>query len=99
MSGQYDWVLTRIFLAHYGLQNYLNANPLNEAQNANWPGGFATDSISNYAHPMVVTELAGRALQGQYVYPIQATATMRMMTPPKPQFFADQDCLPPLSSP
>ena len=90
-----DWVLTRIFLAHYGLQNYLASNPLNEAQaNSNWPGGFQTDSLNNYAHPAVMNEFVTRALRGEYVYPIQATHAMRMMTPPKPQFFATQNCPP-----
>jgi len=89
-----DWVLTRIFLAHYGLQSYLNSNPLNEAQQADWPAGFNTSNLSAYAHPLVAGEFATRAARGEYVYPIQATYSMRMMTPPKPQFFQTQDCPP-----
>lgn len=90
-----DWVLTRIFLAHYGLQNYLASNPLNEAQGrSNWPAGYNPDSLNNYAHPSVVGEFVARATRGEYVYPIQATYAMRMMTPPKPQFFATQNCPP-----
>jgi len=90
-----DWVLTRVFLAHYGLQSYLASNPLNEAQSrTNWPGNFQTDSLSNYAHPAVVGEFVTRASRGEYVYPIQATYAMRMMTPPKPEFFNTQNCPP-----
>ncbi|HVE85162.1 MAG TPA: TadE family protein [Myxococcales bacterium] len=89
-----DWVMTRIFLAHYGLQTYLNSNPLNEAQTASWPGGFQTSNLSQYAHPTVAAEFSSRASAGEYVYPIQATYSMRMMTPAKPQFFQTQNCPP-----
>lgn len=89
-----DWVLTRIFLAHYGLQSYLASNPLEETHRANWPGNFQTADLSRYARPEVVSEYVARAARGEYVYPIQTSYTMRMMTPPKPQFFQTQNCPP-----
>jgi TadE-like protein len=89
-----DWVMTRIFLAHYGLQTYLASNPLEETQRANWPGGFQTSNLSSYAHPAVAAEFVSRAQRGEYVYPIQSTYSMRMMTPPKPAFWRTQNCDP-----
>lgn len=89
-----DWVMTRIFLAHYGLQSYLASNPLSETQRANWPTGFQTSNLSTYAHPAVAAEFVSRASRGEYVYPIQSTYSMRMMTPPKPAFWQTQDCYP-----
>jgi hypothetical protein len=89
-----DWVLTRMFLAHYGLQAYMASNPLQETQRANWPGNFQTADLSQYARPEVVAEYVARTARGEYVYPIQSTYSMRMMTPPKPQFFRTQNCPP-----
>jgi hypothetical protein len=83
-----------MFLAQYGLQAYLDANPLVETQRANWPGGFQTSSMSAYARPEVVAEYAQRAAQGQYIYPIQSSYSMRMMTPPRATFFNPQNCPP-----
>lgn len=89
-----DWVMTRIFLAHYGLQSYLAQNPLNETQRASWPTGFQTDNLNNYAHPAVAGEFLARTQRGEYVYPIQSTYSMRMMTPLKPDFWKTQNCFP-----
>lgn len=86
-----DWVITRMMLAHYGLQAYISTNPLVLTEtNANWqPGG----NLSGYAHPAVVAEFVNRAVgQNETVFPIQATYTMRMMTPMKQRFLNPQIC-------
>ncbi|HYV48966.1 MAG TPA: TadE family protein [Myxococcaceae bacterium] len=89
-----DWVMTRIFLAHYGLQSYLASNPLSETKRANWPQGFQISDLSTYSSATVAAEFVSRAQRGQYVYPIQSTYSMRMMTPPKPAFWQRQNCDP-----
>jgi len=89
-----DWVMTRMFLAHYGLQSYLASNPLSETKTANWPTGFQTSDLSSYSSLAVQQEFLTRARRGEYVYPIQSTYSMRMMTPPKPAFWQTQNCYP-----
>jgi hypothetical protein len=86
-----DWVITRMLLAHYGIQSYVNANPLVLAEaNANWSG---SGNLSVYAHPAVVTEYINRTTsQNENVFPIQATYSMRMMTPMKQTFLNPRDC-------
>jgi hypothetical protein len=89
-----DWVMTRMFLAHYGLQSYLASNPLAETQKARWPTGFQTADLNSFAAAGVAQEFVDRTGRGEYVYPIQSTYSMRMMTPPKPAFWRKQHCDP-----
>lgn len=72
-----NWVIGRALLAHYNLQAYSDQNPLLISQKANWtgPGSSIAGEIQ--------TELGARMLANEYVFPIVATYTMRMMTPLK----------------
>lgn len=91
-----NWVMSKMFLAHYGLQSFTTANPYFVVQkNANWSQKL--DSFSSYSWPggAVDTRMLGWAGQKQYVFPIMLSATMRMMTPPRAAFFPPnhpQDC-------
>lgn len=73
-----DWVMSRMFLAHYGLMPYVNANPIMPAQKATWgadgPGSAPFDSAVGH-------ELRLRVMSRQYVAPIVTSFRMRMMTP------------------
>jgi hypothetical protein len=86
-----DWVMGRMFLAHYGLRDYDAVNPLMPAHDAKWrrettlldegwPGGRLGDSMSRWAS------------SGQYLVPIRVSSSMRMMTPPRKANFAAQGC-------
>jgi hypothetical protein len=39
-------------------------------------------------------ELQARVGRAEYVFPLQATYVMRMMTPPRQRFFSTQNCPP-----
>lgn len=86
-----DWVITRMLLAHYAMQDYAGViNPLNPAQIAAWPDSMGysapTGDLASYAHTaqsMVAGQFQSNATSGKYLFPIHATASMRMMTPVK----------------
>jgi len=84
-----DWVMTRIVLAQWGVMDYTAQNPMMQTQQANWTssGAFSPDTA-------VKNEMAARYAMKQYVFPIQATSTMRMMTPAKANYWVTQDCIP-----
>jgi hypothetical protein len=85
-----DWVMSRMFLAHFGLQDYDFTNPLMPAEKrAGWtrPNGppIRLDA-------QIRSEFVSRIGNKQYVFPIQASSTMRMMTPARAEFFQQQNC-------
>lgn len=84
-----DWVMTRMFMAHFGLQAYNATNPLNPAEKA--AGWDATGSPPNL-DALVRSKYQSMAGAQQYVFPIQATYGMRMMTPAQSQYFQKQNC-------
>ncbi|MDQ3267082.1 MAG: pilus assembly protein [Myxococcota bacterium] len=84
-----DWVITRMLLAHYGMQTYSGViNPLSPAQVANWPTsmGYTAEQgdLASYPHvgqAIVAGQFEEYATGGKYLFPIHATSAMRMMTP------------------
>lgn len=83
-----NWLIAHMVLAAWGIQPFLAVNPLMPAQKANW-NGTETAPISG----TILSEFVTRTGQnGTYVFPIVATAAMRMMTPPRKAFFTPQDC-------
>lgn len=87
-----DWVLTKMFRAHFALEEFHNANPLLLAdKDANWengPGKMETSIRNAYS------SRTGSG-QGGYVFPITASYSMRMMTPAKSEHFSQQHCAAP----
>jgi hypothetical protein len=89
-----DWVMSRMFLAHFGLRSYDAVNPLMAAsRNAGWnaassllpepwPGGPLGDNMLRWAN------------DGHYLFPIRVSASMRMMTPPRRANFPARACPP-----
>lgn len=74
-----DWVMSRMFLAHYGILNYTRFDPLMPTKtDTDWaaggPGSAPFDAT-------VASELRRRILLRQYVAPIVSSFRMRMMTP------------------
>jgi hypothetical protein len=84
-----DWVLSRMFLAHLGMLDYDAADPLVPVHQAHWrPGTFTSLEAA------IRQEMLERTNRREYVFPLQATYSMRMMTPARPQNFAVQNCPP-----
>jgi hypothetical protein len=86
-----DWVISRMALAHYGIESYAEANPLFVAHEAKWPDGDQV-AMASFQRGVVVSHYAGLATSGRYFFPIHATHTMRMMTPAKRRHFQQQHC-------
>ncbi|RKH52734.1 pilus assembly protein [Corallococcus llansteffanensis] len=86
-----NWVMSRMFLAHFNIRPYTDANPLIVAErDANWNAGEVTPS--RVLEGELAMELAERVNNRQYVFPIITTFTMRMMTPVKARFFPSMSC-------
>ena len=90
-----NWVMSKMFMAHFGLQTYLRANPLLVAdRNANWPGTDVQGTLSAESWPggQLAAHLQSSASAGHYLFPIRVTAEMRMMTPAKKSNFGAAAC-------
>lgn len=85
-----NWVMARSTLAAWGLGNYAAQNPLMPAQNAQW----TRERTPTEVQAGVLGEFKARTMAGEYVFPIQATAAMRMMTPAMKRagFFDQPNC-------
>ena len=87
-----DWVMSRMFLAYFGLEPYDAVNPLMPAQaKAGWkPNGALGDE--GWPGGPIAPRLRDAVMTGRYVFPIRASASMRMMTPAKARFFGAPGC-------
>lgn len=89
-----DWVMSKMFLAHYNLQAYNDVNPLMPAESrAGWPDG-PTSNFTNEPWPggALGPNMLAWATTGHYLFPIRVTASMRMMVPPRRSEFATPGC-------
>lgn len=87
-----DWVTSRMFLAYLGLQAYDAVNPLMPAESkAGWTAGGALED-EGWPGGAIGPRLRSAVLAGKYVFPIRASASMRMMTPAKARHFAAAGC-------
>ncbi len=84
-----DWVFSRMELAHLGLQPYTSVNPLVPTQTANWQQN--TIGPWTLENPIAL-EYQARLAAKHYVFPIQVTYTMRMMSPVQLADFAAPNC-------
>jgi hypothetical protein len=60
-------------------------------QRANWP---PSPSMTMTLEQAIVTELLERVGTEQYVIPIHASASLRMMTPAQGRYFLTKNCPP-----
>ncbi|HYH99806.1 TadE family protein [Hyalangium sp.] len=86
-----NWVISRMVLAHWGLMNYTATNPLMPTQKARWKKSVAMTVSLDSA---IVEEMLGRVSTEQYVIPIHASASLRMMTPAQGRYFRTFNCPP-----
>lgn len=84
-----DWVFSRMALASLGLRDFTAQNPLMPTQQANW-GAESSFRIES----AIASELSSRVGKAHYVFPIEVSYAMRMMTPIRQSFFATQNCPP-----
>lgn len=78
-----NWVMSKMLLAHMGLQSYIATNPLMTPQTANWDAAKGGSTLET----SILDELLARHNAGEYVFPIEGTYSMRMMTPARPGNF------------
>jgi hypothetical protein len=86
-----NWVISRMMLAHWGYLTYTDQNPLLLTQRANWA---RSPTMTMSLESAIVTELLTRVGAEQYVIPIHASASLRMMTPAQGQYFRTKNCPP-----
>ena len=84
-----NWVISRLTLARWGLQEYLAADPLTPVKQGEWRVENATTLES-----ALRLELVRRISSGLYSLPIHASASLRMMTPVRQRNFLTQNCAP-----
>lgn len=84
-----NWVMSKALLAHFNVQAYNYSNPLMAPQRANWQ--MAGPKSINAA---IINEMAMRMNRGEFVFPISASYTMRMMTPLKSSNMFPKNCPP-----
>ena len=66
-------------------------NPLLLTERANWT---QSPTMSMSLESAIVTELLSRVGAEQYVIPIHASASLRMMTPAQGRYFLTKNCPP-----
>ena len=85
-----NWVMSRMWLAQYALSPYRAQNPLLLTQTASWEAAQRSYQLDQG----IAQELNTRVSRREYVFPVQATWTLRMMSPAKASNFATQNCPP-----
>jgi hypothetical protein len=84
-----NWVMSKMFLAHFGVQDYTAVNPLIATQKGMW-----SSRSPQGLNAAIVNEMSTRMNRGELVFPITANYTMRMMTPAKGVNFMVKNCAP-----
>lgn len=81
-----NWVMSHMLLAHYGVQRWRNGDPtlVFKKDGRSWN----TDPRS-FMEAELAREMRQRVNRRQYTFPIQATHSMRMMTPARLDYFTD----------
>ena len=89
-----DWVMGRMFLAHYDLQAYNNANPLMVAEGrAGWPDSPPLNFVNEpWPGGPLGPNMRTWSSAGHYLFPLRVTSSMRMMVPPRRANFANPWC-------
>lgn len=92
-----NWVIARMVLAHWGLQDYRGANPLMlTVRDARWTrgsGNYSSRTAGLQSIPQTIGgEMLARTNRREYAFPVEATYSMRMMTPARRAFFQPQNC-------
>jgi hypothetical protein len=86
-----NWVMGRMMLARWGWKDYSATNPLMATEKANW-----TQQSTPNLEASIRAEVMRRASLSppSYTIPINASGSLRMMTPVRSTFFQTQNCPP-----
>jgi hypothetical protein len=79
-------IMMRMIMARYGVLPYSGINPLMVSHTTTYRNG----SIS--LEGAILNEMRSRYMRGEYVVPIHASGSMRMMTPARSTNFKQQHC-------
>lgn len=85
-----NWVIARLTMARWGWRDYTNQNPLMPTEKARWTQGPETLGLEG----LIRDETLRRLDAEEYVIPIHASASLRMMTPVQQRYFLTQNCPP-----
>ncbi len=85
-----NWVIARLTLARWGWRDYTNQNPLLLTEKAAWVRGPENMGLEGLIRDETIRRLDAE----EYVIPIHASASLRMMTPVQRQYFTTQNCPP-----
>ncbi|WP_224369064.1 TadE/TadG family type IV pilus assembly protein [Hyalangium versicolor] len=86
-----NWVISRMMLSYWGYKNDTAQDPLMLARKTRWKASTVNTMTLETA---VQGELLHRVASAQYVIPIHASASLRMMTPAQGRYFLTQNCPP-----
>jgi hypothetical protein len=81
-----NWLISQMVLASWGWRPYSGVNPLMVNQNITYESG----SIA--LEGAIRNEVISRYARREYVLPIHASGSMRMMTPARRMYFQQQNC-------
>jgi hypothetical protein len=87
-----NWVMSAMFLAHFGIQDFAAVNPTMVVEKAEWQDTGSRLSTETWPGGSLSSSMARWAGRGQYLFPITVNFGMRMMTPAKRGFFLQQWC-------
>jgi len=85
-----NWVIARLTLARWGWRDYTDQNPLMLTEKANWVRTPEPMGLEGLIRDETLRRLSAQ----EYVIPINASASLRMMTPVQRRFFTTQNCPP-----
>lgn len=79
-------IISRIIMARFGVMPYSGMNHLMVSQRATYENGRIN------LEGAILNEMRSRYMRGEYVLPIHASGSMRMMTPARRINFQQQNC-------
>lgn len=82
-----NWVMATLYRSWFGFGDYKHVNPLIPTSKANWTR--KSTMLNSFKQ-----EFMERFDEKEFVFPVSGTAVMRMMTPPRPEYFKRQNCEP-----
>ncbi len=87
-----NWVMSTMFLAHFGIQDYSRINPIFVVEKAKWEDDGERLGTETWPGGPLSGNMATWAGQGQYLFPITVNFGMRMMTPARNVLFLQRAC-------
>lgn len=85
-----DWILFRTAMAGMGIQEFSGNNPLMPTAETEWDRGSVPEYVSRFSD--VRSKMSEHLSGDRYLFPIQTSYTMRMMTPAKRRHLGDLKC-------